>query len=245
VKIQDQQGGAAWSEPIGIRVTPPVVTTGAISGTVYSDANDNGVRDPGEAGVAGRVIYIDANRNGVVDPNDKRSATTDAAGNYAIAALPPGSYRVREVLEGIGGVRMTSPTSGYFELKVVAGKSATANFGNTSKAQIRGKLFDDTDGNGQKGAGESTLTGWRVYLDTDKDGAWDSNEVSTLTDPGGIYTFRALASGSYRIREVLPKGWRIVRPSGMRLSPLQRALPIVRTPPVSDAGSATRPAAVS
>src|SRR5713101_7283411 len=54
-----------------------------IQGTVFNDANHNGVFDAGESGVAGWTVFLDVNRNAVVDPGET-TRTTDAAGNYFI-----------------------------------------------------------------------------------------------------------------------------------------------------------------
>jgi subtilisin-like proprotein convertase family protein len=38
---------------------------GTVSGTVFNDANGNGVQDSGEAGLAGRTVFLDQNQDGV------------------------------------------------------------------------------------------------------------------------------------------------------------------------------------
>jgi hypothetical protein len=68
-------------------------------GTVYDDANGNGVRDPGETGRAGVKVYLDLVGNGVFDPTRDPWTTTDAAGTYAFADPPDGSYAIRTVPE--------------------------------------------------------------------------------------------------------------------------------------------------
>ena len=42
--------------------------TSIISGTVFADANDNGVMDSGEQGLTGWTVYDDLNNNGILDP---------------------------------------------------------------------------------------------------------------------------------------------------------------------------------
>ncbi len=80
---------------------------GEIHGEKSEDANGNGVRDPGEPGVAGVRIYIDANGNGAWDPDETRTFTVsddpetrdiDETGRYWLAGLPAGQYVVREVV---------------------------------------------------------------------------------------------------------------------------------------------------
>src|SRR5262249_6381472 len=52
-----------------------------VGGVVFLDANVNGVRDPGEAGLPGQIVYIDSNGNGVRDPGELM-AGTDGGGAY-------------------------------------------------------------------------------------------------------------------------------------------------------------------
>src|SRR3954470_19507099 len=73
---------------------PPIVAFSTkISGTVYLDANKNGVKDPSEHGLSGFTVYLDANNNGSLDAAEKR-VTTDADGAYAFGGRP-GVYHVR------------------------------------------------------------------------------------------------------------------------------------------------------
>lgn len=67
-----------------------------ISGTVYNDANHNGVRDPGETAVAGRQVYLDLNGIGAFVAGDP-VAVADASGQYSFTGLTPGNYLVRLV----------------------------------------------------------------------------------------------------------------------------------------------------
>src|SRR5205807_120621 len=81
--------------------------TGSISGSVFNDANHNGVRDPGEGGMPGVTVFLDANNNGHLDPGEV-TAATDSDGNYVFSAVPGGvPYSVREVLQS--AYRRTAP----------------------------------------------------------------------------------------------------------------------------------------
>jgi hypothetical protein len=93
---------------------------GAISGVVIHDSDLNGMQDTGEPGLAGQVVFLDLNNDGVLDPGDP-STTTDANGNYTFSGLTPGTYTVRQVLPG--GVLLSTPASGSYQLTVVAGSN--------------------------------------------------------------------------------------------------------------------------
>ncbi len=78
-----------------------------ISGTVVDDANGNGARDSGEGGLAGVTVYADLNGNGQPDTGEP-AVTSAADGSYAIGALKPGSYTVRQVTPS--GRNCTAPS---------------------------------------------------------------------------------------------------------------------------------------
>ena len=66
---------------------PPPPTGGEIHGSVWLDANMDGVRDPAEVGVPNWSILL----NGAI------ATVTDAAGNYALTGLAAGTYEVCQV----------------------------------------------------------------------------------------------------------------------------------------------------
>jgi Subtilase family/Calx-beta domain/SdrD B-like domain/PA14 domain/CARDB/FG-GAP-like repeat len=72
---------------------------------------------------------------------------------------------------------------------------------------IRGFLWEDIDGNGEKNGSENNLADRIVYLDNNKNGQIDITERTTTTDINGEYTFINLRPGSYTVAEVLPTGW--------------------------------------
>ena len=174
----------------------------SISGLKFNDLNGNGVRDPGEPGLAGITVFLDSNGNGVLDPGEL-STTTDANGNYTFTNLAPGTYRVREV-EPAGSMQTTGNPA---DIVVSSGSSITGvNFGNFQLVSISGLKFNDLNGNGVRDPGEPGLAGITVFLDTNGNGVLDPGEVSTTTDANGNFTFTNLAPGMYRVREVEPAG---------------------------------------
>lgn len=90
--------------------------TGSLAGTVYVDANNNGVQDTGEAGIEGVTLNL-TGTDGLGNAVD-RTATTDAAGDYVFAQLAGGTYSLAE----------TQP-AGFRDGQEDAGTGATANVG--------------------------------------------------------------------------------------------------------------------
>ena len=82
--------------------------TGSISGMKYGDLNANGVKDPGEPGLAGWTIFLDTDLDGQFDPGET-STLTQADGSYLFSDLAPGPYAVAEVPRS--GWQQTFPPS--------------------------------------------------------------------------------------------------------------------------------------
>ncbi len=78
---QNQGGDCVPTPP-----PPPPPNSASISGTVFGDANANGVLDPGELGIEGWLITA----TGPVSV----TITTDVLGNFSFTSLPAGAYTV-------------------------------------------------------------------------------------------------------------------------------------------------------
>jgi hypothetical protein len=83
-------------------------------------------------------------------------------------------------------------------------------FGQAALAQtkISGYVFNDANANGTKATtGESNLSGWRVYVDSNNNGMYDSGEQNVLTDTSGNYSFTFTTPGTYIISVQLKRGY--------------------------------------
>lgn len=73
-------------------------TQRSVSGSVWRDADADGVIDGGETGYQGVEVrlYTDVNGDGIVNGSDAlvSTLTTDASGNYTFQGLPPARYTV-------------------------------------------------------------------------------------------------------------------------------------------------------
>lgn len=75
----------AVAAPLALAGTAQAEDTASIYGFVWNDANNNGVREVGEAPIAGQWMYIDGTN---------KAAQSDATGRYEITGLAAGSYIV-------------------------------------------------------------------------------------------------------------------------------------------------------
>jgi hypothetical protein len=199
--------GLIWSpEPAS-----PLVSAGtaSITGFAYNDANANATKDTSETGISPLTIFLDANNNGRLDVGETASVTS-ATGAFAFKSLPAGAYAV--CVKTPGGYRATTPHE--LTITVGSGQNSTGNvFLLTRQAKIVGTVFNDTGANGRQDVGETGLANVRVFLDLNKDGVWNANEPSTISDSSGAYTFSSVAPGTYRIAQVTPTGYRSTTPA--------------------------------
>ena len=68
--------------------TAPVPNASSIKGSVYFDADNDGVKDLGEAGVGGTTVTLGGALN--------RTKTTRPDGSYSFVDLPPGPHSLSE-----------------------------------------------------------------------------------------------------------------------------------------------------
>ncbi|MFL6601576.1 MAG: SdrD B-like domain-containing protein [Steroidobacteraceae bacterium] len=167
-----------------------------ISGTVYRDANRNGVKDSGDTGLGNVAITLkDAGNNLVA------TTTTAGDGTYSFPVQPGGSYTVVET-QPTGYQSGPESSSNSVAVALLAGTPAAVNFGESAGA-LAGVVFLDSDSNGMQNAGEIGLPGVTLALSgTDANAAPVS--ATTTTSSSGAYSFVNLLAGTYTITETQP-----------------------------------------
>lgn len=121
---------------------------GEISGTIFEDRDDDGVKDASDPAEAGVVVYIDENHDGS-HQSGERSTITSPTGSYTFTGLADGTYTVRQVAPaataGAAGQSVTlavtsAPAQDFSNVPVVfsgavGGRSYTVT-GNGTRADI-------------------------------------------------------------------------------------------------------------
>lgn len=202
----------AWIAAASVASAAAIASS--ISGVVFNDLNGDGIQNAGETGLAGWTVNLDTNADGTVDA----TTVSGVGGNYSFAGLASGTYRVREVVQA--GFVQTSANPADL---VLNSTNATVNFGNFQTITISGLKFNDVNGDGVQGAGETGLAGVTIQLDA---GANGSVDATVVTGAGGTYSFSNLGPNTYRVREVVPAGQKqtsanpadIVAASGVNVS---------------------------
>ena len=91
------------------------------------------------------------------------------------------------------------------------------DFGNQlALGSVRGRKWNDANGNGEQDGAEEGLGGVSIYVDLNRNAKLDNNEPTTTTmydipetdfDEGGLYFIDGLSAGEYYVREVVPDGY--------------------------------------
>lgn len=186
---------------------------------VWFDANDNGIQDNGEPGVANiPVSLLDASGNILNDvAGTPRTVTTDADGHYAFKVLP-GTYAVQVSLSnGLGFVTQNvgTDTAVDSDVDITDGRTSTVTLtsgtaDNTldagiQPAIIQGAVLLDINGNASEDTGETGIASVSVTL-SGTDVLGNAVSMSTTTDTNGAYQFNVMP-GTYTITEANPANY--------------------------------------
>ena len=222
--IDDQPSGEAVDGGLirGVELTSSGVGTdynfcegapASISGFVYQDDSNDGVRDPNERGIEGvRITLVDS------DGTIVAITETDANGRYQIDDIPPGEYSIIETqpdnfFDGIDtpgkiGDRVVGRPGddgdSIRQISIKQGEVGTEfNFGELLGASLSGGVHVDNDGDCVRDADEQGLAGVVIRL-IDADG---QQVAETTTDADGRYRFENIEPGTYTVIEEQPAGY--------------------------------------
>src|SRR5215471_17518692 len=126
------------------------VGAGTINGTVYLDANHNGVLDTGEAWSSGASVFVNLVSGGSVS----QSITVPAgAGTFSFTGVLAGGYSIVITNSGTAttaiapsGFAFVAPTNGQLQVTIPSGVTTTnnQNFGLFKGSVVTGTVFKDT-----------------------------------------------------------------------------------------------------
>ncbi|MFN0056516.1 MAG: SdrD B-like domain-containing protein, partial [Planctomycetales bacterium] len=194
----------------------------SISGFVYHDANNDGLFQGSESGIAGATVTL----TGVNDLGNVVNLTaplTGSSGAYSFGNLRPGTYKVTETqpsgyLDGKdtlgsvapGGSSGTASDDMFQSIVLVSGLTLNApnagtqyNFGERLPAALGNYVWNDLNKDGDQDSDEPGLDGVNVTLTgagaDDNFGTSDDTTESQLTSGGGAYLFSNLTPGKYKV----------------------------------------------
>jgi uncharacterized repeat protein (TIGR01451 family) len=178
-----------------------------ITGTVFDDANENGVQDGGETGMAGVTVTLE------ISGSDAVAVNTDAEGGYEFSVAPGSDVRITAKKPG-DAYYPTTPESIILR-PPASGVYPNNNFGYSDDVDvsvISGIVFDDADGNGKQDFGEPGLAGAVITLD----GA-DSVTTGGNGLISGTFQFVVTEAGVHSLREQNPAGYRSTTPDDINV----------------------------
>jgi uncharacterized repeat protein (TIGR01451 family) len=191
------------------------VQASSLSGTVYADLNNDGLKAGGEPGIAAVTVILngsDIYGNSI----SNITASTDGSGNFSFVNLSPGTYALTETqpaayLDGLdaagsqGGAVAPLLGDAISAINLPANTAATNYlFGEVTPASLSGFVFVDLNVNAQRdltgtpGTDEAAgLTGVTLTLS----GTSDAGAVNqtTTSAANGAYSFSNLRPGTYQV----------------------------------------------
>ena len=176
----------------------------SLSGFIFNDANDDGLLDGPDAGIAG-VNLTFTGTNDLVHPVSL-STTTAIDGSYTFTGLRPGTYTVAEAsvageLVGKTTVGVSGGNAGSQSIGGVALPQGTADTGNNfawlQPATLSGFVYNDVNDDGTFDGADVGVGGVTVNL-TGTNDLGGSVQLSTITANDGSYSFANLRPGPTR-----------------------------------------------
>jgi len=184
-----------------------------VSGNVYVDSNNDGIKQSTEKGIARVKITL----TGTDDLGNSVLLTTitDCNGAYDFGNLRPGTYTITETqpscyLDGkdtIGSQGGTAGNDVLSNIVLASGVKGTGNnFGELKAASLSGFVYLDKNGDGDIDCRDRAIANVTVTL-TGVDDRGISISLTTVTDDDGAYVFNNLRPGTYKISESQPAGY--------------------------------------
>ena len=197
---------------------------GSLSGYVYEDDNNNGVKNDGEAGIKNVVVQLYAlNEDGTASL--VATQQTDENGFYRFLNLEPETtYIVRETqpTEYYDGKDAVGTIFGTPVGKILrndeisdidlpaGGEGVHYDFGELRPGAISGYVYEDLNDNGIKEAGEAGIKDVDVTLMilNEETGRYEETGRVVKTDAAGHYIFDNLEPARiYKVVETQPSGY--------------------------------------
>ena len=224
--ILNRTNGEGYSETIHLDLGEKkdgmdigMIQPGVISGSVFADRNDNGIRDNGENGLAGVTVRL------MSDEDEAFSTEIGEDGNYLFDAVMPGTYRLEYILpdnavfarltkggntiSGEGSTGMSDP------FKMSSGVRLDGPVcGALTLGRIEGTAYLDHNGDGVFTAEEETTDGLTVTLTPSRA---ELEEITVTAGEDGRFMLEALRPDEYTLTVSCANHYVLSRTDGLAL----------------------------
>lgn len=191
------------------------VKPASVSGYVYYDANDNGVMDPAESGIAGSTIQLTGTNN--LGQTIDLTATTAANGSYQFGSLRPGTYTLTDLtqptgyLQGTDNIGSQGGTVGQDVLSQITLNASTNginnDFGWVKTGTLSGTVYSDLNNTGVLQQNDPGIGGVSIEL-TGTTATGQTVDQTVQTASNGTYSFSNLVPGTYALTKLnTPTGY--------------------------------------
>jgi len=208
------QGGTTGSDQFSVNLPTGTETNGTgnnfgelppseLTGFVYHDSDNDGVKDGGETGIEGAFMRLTGTNDlGNITP---LVVETLADGSYSFDLLRPGTYKIEQLIQppayldgkdADGSLANGDATTDdeISSIELASGETGTAyNFGEVIASTISGYVYHDSDNDGDRSdepAGHG-ISGVTITLTGKDDLGADVLETAT-TNGSGFYEFTGL-----------------------------------------------------
>ena len=195
-----------------------MIRPGTVTGSVFADKNDNGVRDEGENGLPGVTVRL------MGEEGEAFSAEIGADGNYLFDAVMPGTYRLEYTLPEkavfartvAGGNTISGVGTGESEsFSMSSGLTVDGPVcGALTLGRITGSAFRDHDGDGLESAGEEASEGLVLTLTPSRA---ELEEMTVTTGRDGAFALENLRPDDYTLTVTAPEGEVLSRTDSLEL----------------------------
>ena len=172
---------------------------------------------------SGRPVMVQVTGHTMIGVGYDEDAETiylhDTWGDYT-ASMDWGGDYAGMALEAVTVLQLSDPVtvSGRHEVTVTPGEMVgDVDFGNAQGSDIRGRKFEDLDGDGQRDAHEPGLDGWTIQLRNAAGTVLDTQLTRSIDldgngqidphDETGLYEFGNVTPGDYEVAEVTKALW--------------------------------------
>jgi uncharacterized repeat protein (TIGR01451 family) len=188
-----------------------------ITGEVWNDNGagggtaGDGVRDPGEPGLAGAKVSLSSGTHHTTGPDGSFSLVGPANQVITVTETNPIAYLSTNAIPGNGATKIDDDT---LVISALSGGSISSGnkFGDildSNVALIFGTVFQDSDGDGIQDSNEIGIPNVEVTLD---------GTFTTTTDSNGGYFFATDVAGIHTVVETDPVGYFSTTPNEVHLS---------------------------